>query len=44
MIDSINTFAAVTEEQSVQTEQVAAGAQRLNDISASLIKLSENLQ
>jgi hypothetical protein len=43
MIDSINTFAEVSEEQSAQTQQVAAGAERLNELSINLIKASENL-
>ncbi|MCT4604713.1 MAG: methyl-accepting chemotaxis protein [Marinisporobacter sp.] len=43
MIDSISTFVSVSEEQSAQTEQVAVGAERLNELSVNLIKVSENL-
>jgi uncharacterized protein YukE len=44
MIDSISTFVEVSEEQLIQTQQVAAGADRLNELSANLLKISENLQ
>lgn len=43
VIESINAFSKVSQEQSAQTEQVATGAQRLHELSINLMKLSKSL-
>ncbi|MEL7563694.1 MAG: methyl-accepting chemotaxis protein [Dehalobacterium sp.] len=43
IFDAISGLASISEEQAVQTEQIASGSQRLNEISNDLVKLSEKL-
>lgn len=43
MIDCVNSFVEVSEEQSTQTENVEDGAIKLKELSSNLMKLTENL-
>lgn len=44
ILGSVNDFAAVSEEQATQAQQVAAGSQKLGELSARLRDLAYNLQ
>lgn len=44
ILDNIGSFAAISEEQASQTEELASGSHKLKEISKELTKLAENLQ
>jgi hypothetical protein len=44
ILNNVTNFAAISEEQAAQTEEISSGSQKLTEYSSNLMKLAENLQ